>query len=175
MHNLISAITQLDIRCFRWCLSKADRMRIFHFSRGISHLGDGVYYLLLGIVLIYIEPAQGKAFFLTGLAAFAMELPAYAILKNAIKRSRPEDVIQEFVAYIIPSDKFSFPSGHTAAAFVMATLVGYFYPTYATWAFILAVLIGFSRVILGVHFISDILAGAVFGTVVAMTAVSWVN
>ncbi|MEC8880451.1 MAG: phosphatase PAP2 family protein [Pseudomonadota bacterium] len=71
-------------------------------------------------------------------------------------------------AFIKPAGRFSFPSGHTAAAFVMATLLGIFYPVVATLALAFALLVGLSRVLLGVHYPSDIAAGALLGTSCAM-------
>ena len=76
-------------------------------------------------------------------------------------------------AFIQPSDKFSFPSGHTAAAFVMASLLTAFYPPVALVAYPLALAIGASRVTLGVHYPSDIVAGAVLGSGCAFIALMW--
>ncbi len=175
MYNFIQALTRFDIKCLHLCLSAADRLNVFFAARMISHLGDGVYYLLLGMLLAWLEPNHGSLFLSTGLLAFAIELPLYLLLKNSIKRSRPQDVLHEFVAYMVPSDKFSFPSGHTAAAFVMATITTYYYPEFSTFSFILASIIGFSRVILGVHFVSDIVAGAIFGTGSAVAAIKFLT
>ncbi len=144
-------------------------------SRWISHTGDGIYYVIIGIIVALLEPVVGLAFFLTGVIAFSIELPLYVVLKNSIKRRRPDDVITEFVAFLIPSDKFSFPSGHTAAAFVMATLISIFYPSFTLLAYSVASVIGFSRVLLGVHFPSDILAGALLGTFSTVLAVFLYN
>jgi undecaprenyl-diphosphatase len=64
-----------------------------------------------------------------------------------------------------PADEFSFPSGHTAAAFVMVSILGSFYPVLLLPLVILASFIGISRVYLGVHYPSDVLAGAILGIV----------
>lgn len=163
MAILLDTITRYDIVAFKWCLSRKYSGQVAGASRWISRLGDGVYYFILALLLVWLEPVHGKAYFLSGLLGFAFELPIYFLLKNGIQRQRPHDVIQEFAAYIVPSDKFSFPSGHTAGAFVMATITTYYYPPYGLPAYALAIMIGSSRVLLGVHFPTDILAGMVLG------------
>lgn len=160
---LFEKIIRYDVVAFKWCLSRKYSEQIARICRWVSRLGDGIYYLILGLILLWLEPVHGKAFFVCALLGFAFELPAYLVLKNSIKRQRPNDILQEFVAYLVPSDRFSFPSGHTAAAFVMATIVSYFYPPFTYLAYAVAVMIGSSRVLLGVHFPTDILAGMVLG------------
>lgn len=171
MGTLLKKINHFDLVAFQWCLSRKHAAKIAVISRWVSHSGDGVYYVIIGIIVALVEKIYGLSFLLNGLLAFAIEIPFYILLKHSIKRRRPDDVITEFVAFLIPSDKFSFPSGHTAAAFVMATLVAFYYPAFTPLAYSLASLIGFSRVLLGVHFPSDIVAGAILGTFCTVVAV----
>jgi undecaprenyl-diphosphatase len=71
----------------------------------------------------------------------------------------------------MPSDRFSLPSGHTAAAWVIAILVALHYPILAIPVFIWATLVGISRVYLGVHYPTDILAGFILGTLSAVSSI----
>lgn len=91
--------------------------------------------------------------------AFAVELPVYWVLKNSFKRERPRNL----PVFITPSDRYSLPSGHTAAAFLMAETVAVFYPMMLWIAFIWAGFIGASRLLLGVHYLTDLIAGAGLG------------
>ena len=74
--------------------------------------------------------------------------------------------------WIVPSDQFSFPSGHTAAAYLLATLLAAFFPFFAPWAFAWVALVRMSRLLLTVPFPSDILAGATLGVVAATLGLS---
>ena len=87
----------------------------------------------------------------------------YKHSKNQIKRDRPFEVVSGVHQRISPSDQFSFPSGHTAAAFVIATLIRHFFPSLLVPVYLWAFLMGVSRIYLGVHYPTDILAGLVIG------------
>ena len=128
-------------------------------SRYISRTGDGPFYLLLGITLAWFDGSRGLNFFQYALMAFAVELPVYWALKNSFKRERPRNL----PVFITPSDRYSLPSGHTAAAFLMAETIAVFYPMMLWLAFIWAGFIGASRLLLGVHYLTDLIAGAVLG------------
>jgi undecaprenyl-diphosphatase len=138
----------------------------------ISHSGNGYYYPLVPAALLLVDPQKVWMFFLTALCAFGIELPLYKLLKNGIKRDRPCEVLSDIHRRISPSDQFSFPSGHTAAAFVMATLLSYWFPLLSMPLFLWALLVGFSRIYLGVHYPTDILAGMVVGLLSALGALS---
>ena len=163
MNSLQHKITQFDTLAFHWCLSRARAPELAQLSRWVSRIGDGFLYILLGAVLALFEPEDGERFLLVGLLAFGIELPSYLLLKNLIRRDRPCDRFEDFSAFIKPSDRFSFPSGHAAAAFTFAAVMATFYPSLLLPLYLVAALIGAARVMLGVHYPTDILAGALLG------------
>lgn len=156
-------MTAYDTRALHWVLSRPGRTRLARLARFCSRFGDGPTYAVLGLVLFYAEPINGPLFFVQALAAFLLELPIYILLKQLIRRPRPADLPDPLEALIRPSDRFSFPSGHAGAAFLMATLITIHYPVWALAAYPLALMVGFSRVVLGVHYPGDIVAGAILG------------
>lgn len=170
MHHALEKLCAADARVFFWFNGYRTFRPVEFFSRWVSRCGDGYLYGLTGVLLWWLEPSQGKVFLLAGLLAFALELPVYLLLKNSIQRDRPCHRLSQINALIHPSDRFSFPSGHAAAAFVFATLVTACYPAMAWWVYSLAALIGISRVLLGVHYPADILAGALLGYCCALPA-----
>lgn len=138
----------------------------------VSKTGDGHLYLLVAFLLWAFEPTHGALFLYTGLLAYSLELPIFVILKKLFKRQRPSDVFKNFNAFVEPSDKFSLPSGHTTAAFLMASLLAYFYPSVSIFVYLWASTVGISRVLLGVHYPSDIVAGALLGLTISLLSIN---
>jgi len=153
-------LADLDARLFLGLNSLHQRMQLETLVRFISFTGDGYLYLLMGLTLPALYPEQGRTFLLASLLAFVIELPIYWVLK------RPFNVVQALTPVLTPSDEFSFPSGHTAAAFMVAGITNACFPDLGLLAYTWAALIGLSRVMLRVHFISDVLAGMLLGTLI---------
>ena len=160
--KLIYSIHKYDVFMFTWLVNARIHAELARFSRYISKTADGPFYLLLATWFYFQEGPEGILFQIIAFS-FLIERPAYMLLKNGLKRNRPEAALKNFRSVITPSDRFSFPSGHTSAAFMMATLVGYFYPVLLPVFYGWATLVGFSRVVLGVHFPTDTLVGAALG------------
>lgn len=135
-----------------------------------AHLrtGDGPLYAVLATLLWWQGEAERE---LVGVAllAFTIELPLYLLLKNALKRQRPVGL----PVFITPSDRYSLPSGHTAAAFLMATVLAASFPLWAPLLFVWAALVGGVASVAGVHYLSNLVAGALLGGGCALLALSW--
>lgn len=165
-------LAQLDARLFLGLNRGQRHTRTEKVVRFISFTGDGYLYLLMALSLPWLFPEQGTVFLLAGLTAFVIELPVYWSLKNSFKRRRPFNVVQVMAPVLKPSDEFSFPSGHTTAAFMVAGITSACFPPAALLVYAWAALIGLSRVMLKVHFISDVLAGMILGSMIAFVSLA---
>ncbi len=91
-------------------------------------------------------------------------------LKRACGRKRPCALEPHSWATLLPPDQFSFPSGHTITAFAMALSLGVFYPVMLLGLLFCAFSVALSRILLGMHFLSDVLAGAAIGSALGYAA-----
>lgn len=165
--KLLYSIHKYDVFMFTWLINARMHSTLTRSGRNLSKTGDGQLYVLI-MGLLYWSTGLESPCLQAVLTGFLIERPMYFVLKNGFKRNRPEAAIKNFHSTIKPSDKFSFPSGHTSAAFMMATLLGYFFPLLMIPLYCWAALVGFSRVVLGVHFPTDILVGVILGISTAL-------
>lgn len=130
----------------------------------ISMLGEaGVVWILSGILLLCTKKYRKEGFYLL-LSLLAGLLICNLSLKPLVARSRPCWIRPDLPLLVeIPHD-FSFPSGHATSSFAAATALYGANRRFGIAAFVLAVLIAFSRLYLYVHFPSDVLCGAIIGT-----------
>jgi len=170
--KVIDTIKGYDVGIFLWVSERKTRHTLVRVARLVSRSADGPLYLALAMVLAYAGQEPQLSLLYCLLLGFTLERPLYLVLKNVCRRDRPEATLK-IPSFIIPSDRFSFPSGHTSAAFLVATLVSAFYPALAPLLFGWAIMVGMARVILGVHFPTDTLIGAVMGSTLALASMEY--
>lgn len=133
------------------------------FFSAISRLGDGVFWYSLMAALAVIGGNRGlKAAIhmaVTGLSALLL----YRLLKRWTRRPRPYRVCPGVIAHVPPLDEFSFPSGHTLQAVSFSIVAISWFPSLAPLLISFTALIAASRVILGLHYPSDVLAAIGIG------------
>lgn len=126
-------------------------------------------FFLLPIILIaifYIKKFRGLGFFMiTALVVGACDGICGKLLKPFFGRLRPTEQHLDFILRSPQYGGFSFPSNHSANMFALATFVGYFYPRLRLPLYFMALITAFSRVYCGVHFLGDVIGGAIIGMV----------
>lgn len=131
----------------------------------ITFLGDvGLVWILISVILLFFKKTRILGIQLLISIVFAF-IVYQCILKPLIARPRPFVQNPEFTLLIKAPKDFSFPSGHTACGFSFVVIL--FLAKNKWWipSLVLACLIGFSRLYLYVHFPTDVLCGAICGTV----------
>lgn len=140
---------------------------VLHLFRTVSRLGDGVFWYLLMLGILLVQQAEGVAPVAHMLLAGGTGTLLYKLIKGKTLRPRPFEVNQMISMGIAPLDRFSFPSGHTLHAVAFCTVAVTYFPMLAWIVVPFTLLVGASRVVLGLHYPSDVLAGALLGLLVA--------
>lgn len=131
--------------------------------RAVSRLGDGVFWYTLMAAILLMQQAQSlQAVIHMALAGLSGTL-IYKWLKHTTHRPRPFQVRQDVWVVGKPLDRFSFPSGHTLHAVVFGLIAMSYFPVLGVLLMPFIVMVAMSRVILGLHYPSDVLAGAGIG------------
>jgi undecaprenyl-diphosphatase len=166
----ISALfEQLDDYELALCLrvNRACRIRpVERFFGAVSRLGDGLFwYALMALLPGLLGPdalAVSARMALTG----ALGVLLYKVLKDRTVRPRPLAAHAGIQSAVAPLDRYSFPSGHTLHAVAFTVVAVEAYPVLGWLLVPFAALVALSRVLLGLHYPSDVLAGAVLGAAI---------
>ncbi len=137
-----------------------------------TRMGDGWIWYGLGLMLlVYGGPQRFSAVGAAGAAA-VLGIFVFKALKRLSHRQRPCQIEPHCWSNVLPPDQFSFPSGHTMTASSIAIVVSYFYPALEGVLFFLVLSIAVSRIVLGMHFLSDVLAGVVMGVALGCASIT---
>jgi undecaprenyl-diphosphatase len=152
-----------ELRLCRYLNRSTRSSAIRSVFRAVSWLGDGwFWYALLAALPLVYGAAGGVAALHMGLTA-AVGVVFYRLIKNRAVRERPYITHSAIECASVPLDRYSFPSGHTLHAVCFTLLAAAYFPALAGPLVALTVLIALSRVILGLHYPTDVAAGAVLG------------
>jgi len=145
----------------------------------ITQAGDSLWYFILLVpAFIVIRFVWKNEQWSAKILYLILCLSLSGILNTGIKwltgRNRPINLIEDgvfgfdFCRIIYLYETTSFPSGHTVTAFALATAFSFLYPRLRVPAFLIAAMIGLSRVVLTAHYLSDVIAGAIVGVICSL-------
>ncbi len=163
-------LAELDLA---WCLrfNRASQRRgLERLFAIVSRLGDGVFWYVLMLALLLVQGQTALPAVAQMLAAGVVALALYKWIKARTTRPRPCAQHDHIRISVAPLDEFSFPSGHTLHAVSFSIVAVYHYPALIWLVGPFTVLVALSRMVLGLHYPSDVLAGALLGTGLAMLA-----
>jgi undecaprenyl-diphosphatase len=157
-----------ELKFCRYLNRSSSSVAVRDLFRLISWLGDGwIWYgLLLCLPLLY--GAAGLRAALHSALTGAAGLLIYKLVKTRAVRERPYITHSVIQCVSVPLDRYSFPSGHTLHAISFTLLLTSYFPEWMGVLAALALLIALSRVVLGLHYPTDVAAGALLGGALAM-------
>lgn len=129
-----------------------------------TNLGGAVFSSALVLVLIGIGSSHTKILGIKCLVALFISQIIVHSLKRLLSRERPYKILEHLNTFGINLKDYSFPSGHTAASFSIATTISLTIPRLTIVVITIAIIVGISRIYLGVHYPTDVAAGIIFGT-----------
>ena len=151
------------VRANRWGARGAVR----RYFATVSRLGDGVFWYSLMAMLVVVDGMAGLAASTHLAATGVVALTLYRHLKRWTRRPRPFAADGRIRAWVAPLDEFSFPSGHTLHAVAFTVVALAYYPWLAALLVPFTASVAVSRVVLGLHYPSDVLAATAIGSALA--------
>ncbi|MGE5466614.1 MAG: phosphatase PAP2 family protein [Ignavibacteria bacterium] len=163
-------INEVDLALCLRC-NRVSHFRFWRvFFKTVSRLGDGVFwYTLMALLPLAYGPAAWPTVARMAIAGL-LGLAVYKWLKERTSRPRPYQVYSAISAAAPALDRFSFPSGHTLHAVTFSLVAASSFPQLAPLVYPFAFLVALSRPVLGLHYPSDVLAGALLGVLAAQAA-----
>ncbi|WP_097157177.1 phosphatase PAP2 family protein [Bacillus oleivorans] len=165
----------MECKLFRIINRYFERKLLNRFFRTVTHLGGATFTitLVLGIILLSSQSIRYTAI-ASAIALTISHIPV-ALIKKWYPRSRPYAVLDHIHVTDNPLNDHSFPSGHTTAIFAILTPFVVWNPTLAIILVPIGFIIGFSRIYLGLHYPSDVLAGCLLGCVSGFLSFIWIK
>ena len=151
----------------RWMHRAAARAWVVRFLDVVSRIGDGWLWYVVIACLPWAGGVHGASAAVRMIAVGAVDLVVYKIVKRWIARPRPYRTCPDIRACARSLEEFSFTSGHTLHSVAFSLILTVYYPSMAFVVWPLTALIAVSRVVLGLHYPSDVVVGALIGGITA--------
>ena len=161
---MLAAIQQCDLSILLWIQDHIRCPFLTPFFKTITHFADnGIGWIILTVLLLFFASTRKRGLSMV-IALLTGIIITNLLLKNLVARIRPYDAYETVKLLISPDPEYSFPSGHSCASFAAATAMFCGKKNrYGVLALILAALIAFSRLYVGIHYPTDVLCGTLIG------------
>jgi len=153
-----------------WAHGAATRSWVARLLRAVSRMGDGWLWYAIVVCLPWAGGASGPSASVRMVAVGLIDLVIYQIIKRWIARPRPFRTCPGIHECARPLDEFSFPSGHTLHSVAFSVILTGYYPMFALFVWPFTLLVAVSRVVLGLHYPSDVFVGGLIGAVTAVVS-----
>jgi undecaprenyl-diphosphatase len=150
-----------------WMHGAATRLWVVRMLGTVSRVGDGWLWYAIIACLLWGGGTPGASAAVRMFCVGAVNLVLYRIIKRWIARPRPYRTCPGIRACTETLDEFSFPSGHTLHSVAFSLILTAYYPMFALFVWPFTILIAVSRIVLGLHYPSDVIVGAVIGAITA--------
>ena len=165
--RVFAPLDALEVETVARAVSAAERLHLVRVARIATRLGNGWLYPVLTVALL-VSPLNAPLRFLFAAAlSLAIAFAGYPLLKSFLGRARPCDYDPTLVRDVPPLDTYSCPSGHAMTAAAYAVPLLFAWPAAWPLAVALCAVIGWSRVAMGHHYVTDVVLGTVLGAAIA--------
>ncbi|MFU1798360.1 phosphatase PAP2 family protein [Paenibacillus azoreducens] len=172
MRRLLTEFVRIDRKCFQFINGRLHNRFLNFWLFYLTHLGGATFTIAASVLIWYFgSPSWSKSGAQAAVTLAVSHIPV-AAAKKLYPRLRPYLALPGTRTFRNPLKDHSFPSGHTTAAFSLAIPLILGHPEWICLFLPLALIVGMSRIYLGLHYPSDVLAGAVIGTSVAAATVA---
>ncbi|MCM1992074.1 phosphatase PAP2 family protein [Oceanirhabdus seepicola] len=131
----------------------------------ITYLGSLTFAVIFCLSTLIINNDMLHQFAISTIISLTLGASITQIIKKKANRTRPFLLLEDLYIKKIGIDDYSFPSGHTCAAFSIATMSGLYFPFLSIYVIPLSSLVGISRMYLGVHYPTDVVIGMLIGAI----------
>jgi len=170
-NSTLQQISRWDMEACLFFNRLSRHLSIRSLFRIASRLGDGVFWYILMSALLLRYRAEALPAVTHMVLAGGAGVLIYKLIKHKTLRPRPFNVSPDVVCAYRTLDQFSFPSGHTMQATLFSIVAAYYFPALIWLVVPFSIMVALSRPILGLHYPSDVLAGALIGAALASVSI----
>ena len=166
-HQRVVAWIERERLVALWMHGASTRNWVVSVLKVVSRVGDGWLWYGIVVCLPWAGGPVGTSASVRMIGVGIVDILLYKIIKRWIARPRPFRTCAGIRECTPSLDEYSFPSGHTLHSVACSLILTVYYPMFALFVWPLTMLIAVSRIVLGLHYPSDVIVGALIGAITA--------